>query len=169
MVHQVVPNLHEYISSADILRNFLKMEKNTMKVNGYKQLSCYEHSSSKKIVFVFIRIWNNTRASKLWQNFHFWVNHGFKNAWIYPANSTSTTKESYTCHSIVITVVSISLNQSNCDPKKAPSVQSRAISGLICTDDSMESSQYGSWCSPAIVLFFPVKKHVCFYLKIHFL
>ncbi len=57
--------------------DFYSMEKYAMEVNGYRHLFC-QHTL-KYILFVsmkkkLIRVWNNLRVSKWWQDFHSWVN-----------------------------------------------------------------------------------------------
>jgi len=83
----VVQNLYEFLSSVELKRRYVGKEltirnKNTMEVNGYRQLSGHQHFS-KYLLFVFnrwkkvIQVWNNIRGSKLWLNFN-WVNYPFK-------------------------------------------------------------------------------------------
>ncbi len=86
---QVVPNLYECLCSAEHKEDILK------KVCNQAVLGTIDHSRKKNMVpqncsvshilqissFVFsrtktfIQVWNYLRVSKLWQNFHFWMNY----------------------------------------------------------------------------------------------
>ncbi len=73
-------NVHQTV---DGMIDFHMMEKNTMEVNGYRQLFGYQCSANWIILHSVDEIktptgWNKRRVSKWWTDFHFWINYPFK-------------------------------------------------------------------------------------------
>ncbi len=69
--------------TADGPHDFLSIYLAIMEVNGDQQqfgsskffnISSKKKKKKKKL----IQVWNDIRVSKLWLNFHFWVNNSFK-------------------------------------------------------------------------------------------
>ncbi len=93
-IPQVVhSNLYECVCSAEHMKIFWRMREteqfwiivlffSTMEVKGALKQPDYKLSSEYLHVFsrinTFRQVWKYLRASKLWHNFHFWVNYPFK-------------------------------------------------------------------------------------------